>query len=223
MQIEVIPVSLVREFLTFINSITIVIIVFGVSLRQLLERDKRVESGIPLVLEKCLACIQLPNNLENEGIFRIPGISSEIEQIKSKLGSGKLDSVQLDSYSIHSVCSVVKAWFRELPEPLISPQLYHPLLDIQRNEKEDKAKTLIKILKDGIPSENYNLLKYLIKFLTIVAAKSELNKMTPANLSIVFGPALIRPPIETIIETTINLPVANAVIQTLIENQLLLK
>lgn len=42
-----------------------------------------------------------------------------------------------------------------------------------------------------LPEQNYSVLKFLIKHLTKVAASTEMNRMTPVSLSIVFGPNLL--------------------------------
>lgn len=60
-------------------------------------------------------------------------------------------------------------------------------------------------------------LKYLMNFLVKeVQVQSHLNKMTPTNLSIVFGPTLMRPEKETM-ETTLNSPLINHIVQRIIE------
>lgn len=42
-----------------------------------------------------------------------------------------------------------------------------------------------------LPEANYNVLKYLVRHLATVAEYTEMNKMTPVSLSIVFGPNLM--------------------------------
>ena len=58
--------------------------------------------------------------------------------------------------------------------------------------------------------------QYLIAFLALVCENSQVNKMTPSNLAIVFGPTLMRPKTETI-ESTLNSPLVNHVFQRFIE------
>lgn len=43
-----------------------------------------------------------------------------------------------------------------------------------------------------LPEENYDLLKYLLNFLVLVAQHEEENKMGPMVLAIVFGPNVFR-------------------------------
>ena len=51
---------------------------------------------------------------------------------------------------------------------------------------------------------------------TEVITQSDVNKMTGRNTAIVFGPALMRPEIETV-ETTLNSPMVNLCVQRIIE------
>ncbi|XP_070926041.1 rho GTPase-activating protein 22 isoform X10 [Macaca nemestrina] len=57
----------------------------------------------------------------------------------------------------------------------------------------------------NLPQANYNLLRYICKFLDEVQAYSNVNKMSVQNLATVFGPNILRPQVEdpvTIMEGT---------------------
>ncbi|KTG33354.1 hypothetical protein cypCar_00008515 [Cyprinus carpio] len=59
---------------------------------------------------------------------------------------------------------------------------------------------------EGLPTVNYNLLKYICKFLDEVQSYSGVNKMSVQNLATVFGPNILRPKVEdpvTIMEGTV--------------------
>lgn len=45
-----------------------------------------------------------------------------------------------------------------------------------------------------LPQENFNNLRYLMKFLALLAEEQDVNKMTPSNIAIVLGPNLLWPP-----------------------------
>merc|ERR1711900_42370 len=63
--------------------------VFGMSLEQLFHRDG---SPVPMVVYQCIQAVDL-YGLEVEGIYRIPGTSSHIQQMKALFDS---DASQVD-------------------------------------------------------------------------------------------------------------------------------
>lgn len=44
---------------------------------------------------------------------------------------------------------------------------------------------------EKLPEDNYKVLKYIIRFLSRVMERSDLNKMNAQNLAVVFGPNLV--------------------------------
>ena len=61
-----------------------------------------------------------------------------------------------------------------------------------RPSLEDRLRALWNVMH-ALPEENRVNLRYLIKFLAKVSTFSDHNRMTPANLGIVFGPNLLKP------------------------------
>jgi hypothetical protein len=114
----------------------------------------------------------------------------------------------LDSFEIHIVCGLLKRFLRELPEPLMTFDLYKDIINLDGNfhylraykstnrltislGSEDLMQKLKKIV-EKLPNTNRNLLKHLLEFLGRVSDHQEYNKMTNRNLATVFGPLLIR-------------------------------
>ena len=58
-------------------------------------------------------------------------------------------------------------------------------------DKEAKVARM-KELVEKLPNVNYTIIAFLMPFLQKVHLNSEINKMTPSNLGIVFGPTLMR-------------------------------
>jgi hypothetical protein len=59
--------------------------------------------------------------------------------------------------------------------------------------------------------------QYLIQFLKVVASYSDENKMSPANLAIVFGPTLVRPRVDTV-ENSLDTPLVIQFVESLIDD-----
>ena len=63
-------------------------------------------------------------------------------------------------------------------------------MSIFRSEGDDRVGA-IKDCLSLLPPANYANLRYLVKFLSKLAANQAMTKMSPGNLAIVFGPNLI--------------------------------
>uniref|UniRef100_G3PRB7 Rho GTPase activating protein 1 n=1 Tax=Gasterosteus aculeatus aculeatus TaxID=481459 RepID=G3PRB7_GASAC len=91
---------------------------------------------------------------------------------------------------IHLAAVILKTFLRELPEPLLTYQLYNDIINFSA-VSSDNQESLMKTLVESLPEENYEALRFLITFLAQVSANSEVNKMTNSNLAVVFGPNLL--------------------------------
>jgi hypothetical protein len=120
--------------------------------------------------------------------------------------------VAYDQYEVHVAACVLKAFFRELPESLLSESIFNELMalagiltNILHNffinslsnffkalDIVDKVEVAKDLLNAKLPSNNYKLLNYLMSFLYEVSQHSDQNKMNATNLSYVFGPNFLR-------------------------------
>ncbi|KAL8206754.1 UNVERIFIED_CONTAM: Rho GTPase activating protein 24 [Gekko kuhli] len=114
----------------------------------------------------------------------------------------------LGNTDVHTVASLLKLYLRELPEPVIPYAKYEDFLSCAKllsKEEETGLNELVKQVK-SLPVVNYNLLKYICRFLDEVQSYSGVNKMSVQNLATVFGPNILRPKVEdplTIMEGTV--------------------
>ncbi|MEE6460066.1 hypothetical protein FKM82_000852 [Ascaphus truei] len=109
---------------------------------------------------------------------------------------------------VHTVASLLKLYLRELPEPVISYSKYEDFLSCAKQLSKDEESGLVELVKQvkSLPPVNYNLLKYICRFLDEVQSYSGVNKMSVQNLATVFGPNILRPKVEdpmTIMEGTV--------------------
>jgi len=190
--------------------------VFGLSLDQVLEREEKKE-GIPLVVEHCVQHIRT-HGLQQEGIFRVSGIVHEVAALSTEFNN-EVKQIDLGKYAIHATTSLLKKFFREMPEPLIPFSLYDKLLALQRSEGDENTKTekLKLLLKQDLSPNSKSTLIYLLDLLSEISHHQDQNKMTPNNLAVVFGPALMRPQTETIDTAIDDIPVITQLVKTLIE------
>ncbi|NXS10323.1 RHG22 protein, partial [Neodrepanis coruscans] len=99
---------------------------------------------------------------------------------------------------VHTVASLLKLYLRELPEPVIPFAKYEDFLSCGQLLSKDEGEGTQELVKQvkNLPQANYNLLKYICKFLDEVQAHSSINKMSVQNLATVFGPNILRPKME---------------------------
>uniref|UniRef100_A0A8C8UJK0 SH3 domain-binding protein 1 n=1 Tax=Peromyscus maniculatus bairdii TaxID=230844 RepID=A0A8C8UJK0_PERMB len=162
--------------------------VYGVSLRTHLQELGR---DIALPIEACVLML-LSEGMQEEGLFRLAAGASVLKRLKQTMAS---DPHSLEEFCSdpHAVAGALKSYLRELPEPLMTSDLYD---DWMRAASLKESGARLEALGDvcsRLPQENFNNLRYLMKFLALLAEEQEVNKMTPSNIAIVLGPNLLWP------------------------------
>ncbi|KAJ2907528.1 hypothetical protein GGI21_003798, partial [Coemansia aciculifera] len=164
---------------------------FGIDL-ALLMPDPKV---VPVIVEKCLTEIEL-RGLEEVGIYRVSGAAADVSRLR-QLFNADPDAIDLSSdefYDINVVSGVMKQFLRELPEPLMTYNLYEGYINAASIDDYDERLWAIKDLVHALPVPNYTVLKRLVEHLERVTDLEEVNHMYGTNLALVFGPSLLRPP-----------------------------
>ncbi|KAM5247685.1 rho GTPase-activating protein 1 [Ctenodactylus gundi] len=158
---------------------------FGVSLQHLQEKNPE---QIPIVLRETVAYLQA-HALTTEGIFRRSANTQVVREVQHKYNMGL--PVDFDQYNeLHLPAVILKTFLRELPEPLLTFDLYPHVvgfLDIDESQRVEATQQALQTL----PEENYQVLQFLTAFLVQVSANCDQNKMTNTNLAVVFGPNLL--------------------------------
>lgn len=168
---------------------------FGISLNTLFSLPLPGPSPcLPRFVSEAIETIR-QNGMKEEGIFRISGNFGEVEKLKAKCTS-TTDVLGLEQVETSVISSFFKLWLQALPEPLVPYDTFEIFKEANGFNKEDKEREF-RIAIEDLPTANFLVLKDLIILLNLVSKYSEINKMTPKNLSIVFGPTLMRPRIET--------------------------
>uniref|UniRef100_A0A8C1ILP4 Rho GTPase-activating protein 24 n=1 Tax=Cyprinus carpio TaxID=7962 RepID=A0A8C1ILP4_CYPCA len=150
----------------------------------------------PLLVEQCVDFIR-EQGLKEEGLFRMPGQANLVKELQDAFDCG--DKPLFDSNTdVHTVASLLKLYLRELPEPVIPFNKYEDFLTCAQLLLKDEEVVSLELVKqvNTLPQANYNLLKYICKFLDEVQSHSNENKMSVQNLATVFGPNILRPKIE---------------------------
>uniref|UniRef100_A0A8B9ZXU1 SH3 domain-binding protein 1 n=1 Tax=Anas zonorhyncha TaxID=75864 RepID=A0A8B9ZXU1_9AVES len=146
---------------------------------------------IALPIEACVMML-LASGMREEGLFRLAAGASVLRKLKSSLASGSnaLEEFYSDP---HAVAGALKSYLRELPQPLMTFELYDEWVKVASLKDVDSRVQSLRDTCSRLPQDSYNNLRYLIKFLAKLAEHQEVNKMTPSNIAIVLGPNLLWP------------------------------
>ncbi|KAF5906294.1 rho GTPase-activating protein 17 isoform X1, partial [Clarias magur] len=159
---------------------------FGTGLDEHLKRSSR---EIALPIEACVMML-LETGMKEEGLFRITAGASKLKKLKAALdcSTSQLEEFYSDP---HAVAGALKSYLRELPEPLMTYELYDEWIQASNIPDPDKRLQALWMTVDQLPKNNKANFRYLVKFLAKLAQESEINKMTPSNIAIVLGPNLL--------------------------------
>lgn len=118
--------------------------------------------------------------------------SSKLRRMKSAIDAKIfVDILPVEYQDVHVVAGVLKAYLRDLPEPLLTYKLYENFIDAATKQTEQQRKNTILNTINQLPKENYFNLRYLMKFLTILSQNHKVNKMSTQNIAIVMSPNLL--------------------------------
>ncbi|XP_026887336.2 rho GTPase-activating protein 44 isoform X3 [Electrophorus electricus] len=182
---------------------------FGKPLEEHLKVSGR-EIAFPI--EACVTML-LEWGLQEEGLFRVAPSASKLKKLKASLDCGVLD-VQEYSTDPHAIAGALKSYLRELPEPLMTSELYDEWIQASNVQEQDKQLQALLLVCEKLPKSNNSNFRYLIKFLAKLSEYEDVNKMSPGNMAIVLGPNLLWPHTEgsiTDMMTTVSLQIVRIV------------
>ncbi|MCJ1370124.1 hypothetical protein MMC20_001336 [Loxospora ochrophaea] len=188
--------------------------VFGISLEDLFQRDG---SAVPMVVYQCLQAVDL-FGLEVEGIYRLSGTTSHVAKLRAVFDNAidlQQDSSQVDFrnpesfyHDVNSVAGLLKQFFRDLPDPLLTREHYQAFIEAARIDDDITRRDSLHATINSLPDPNYatlraltlvSLLAHLPRLSMLVAnvvpaqhlnrvqEHFAINRMNAGNLAICFG------------------------------------
>ncbi|KAK2882489.1 hypothetical protein FQN49_000319 [Arthroderma sp. PD_2] len=169
---------------------------------------------VPIVVAKCGVFLK-EKATDVEGIFRLSGSAKRIKDLQEIFNSPDRFGKGLDwtGYTVHDAANVLRRYLNQLPEPIVPLEFYERFRDPLRHrqgrpdgeeaaaqvDKEhgfdrDAAVATYQQLIKELPPLNRQLLLYILDLLTVFASKSDLNRMTAANLAAIFQPGMLSHP-----------------------------
>nr|XP_057937359.1 rho GTPase-activating protein 12-like isoform X1 [Doryrhamphus excisus] len=168
--------------------------VFGCSLSSLCQREN---STVPTFVKMCIEHVE-NNGLCVDGLYRVSGNLALIQKLRFAVSDDQNVSLADGKWEdIHVITGALKMFFRELPEPLFTYNLFHDFVSSIKFPDYKQRVHAIKELVRQLPEPNHDTMQALFKHLRKVIDHGEENRMTNQSVAIVFGPTLLRPETET--------------------------
>uniref|UniRef100_H2XWX6 Rho-GAP domain-containing protein n=1 Tax=Ciona intestinalis TaxID=7719 RepID=H2XWX6_CIOIN len=162
---------------------------------------------VPFVVDLCCRIVE-ERGLTFTGIYRVPGNSGTLAALQDELNLRGPDALDLENderfCELNVVSSLLKSFFRKLPDPLFTNELYDDFITMNRKKDPEERLNGLRHLVHMLPAPHYQTLKFLISHLRRVADNCDVNKMEVRNLAIVFGPTLVRSTISDNMATMVT-------------------
>ncbi|KAJ8275561.1 hypothetical protein COCON_G00073130 [Conger conger] len=159
--------------------------VFGV---PLIVHVQRTGQPLPLSLQQALRFLR-SQCLDQVGLFRKSGVKSRIQALRQAIESSPGD-VAYEEQSAYDVADMVKQFFRDLPEPLLTSKLGETFLHIYQYVPKEQRLQAVQAAIMLMSDENREVLQTLLCFLSDVTSSVEENQMTPMNIAVCLAPSL---------------------------------
>ncbi|ORX62406.1 RhoGAP-domain-containing protein [Hesseltinella vesiculosa] len=169
--------------------------IFGVTLDEAIRVSKISENyELPAIVYRCIEFLEMKNAVYEEGIYRLSGSALKIKTLKREFDIvGDINLVSSTSHrdcDIHAISGLLKLWFRELPDHVLTDKLYRDFLAVLNMQDQKACVQELGRLVSLLPLSNYTLLRTLCAHLHRVVQNANVNKMNLRNIGIVFSPTL---------------------------------
>ncbi|KAI5357653.1 putative Rho GTPase activation protein [Septoria linicola] len=168
--------------------------VFGVSMDELFTRD---QSAVPIIVFQCIQAVDM-FGLEIEGIYRQTGNMAQVNRLRQAFDSLPPNDPQLDfrnpsnfGHDVNAVTSLMKTFFRELPDPLFTKDTYANFIESAQVDGNDARRDALHQCINDLPDANYATMRALVLHLHRVMQNEARTRMTAANLAVCLAPTLM--------------------------------
>ncbi|KAI1849292.1 hypothetical protein JX265_012147 [Neoarthrinium moseri] len=187
-------------------------VLFGSDLSERADYEKR---QIPCVVTRCIEEVEL-RGMDVEGIYRKTGGNSQVKAIQEGFDKNENFDISDPDLDITAVTSVLKQYFRKLPIPLLSYDVYDRILETNTLTDDDEKCDHLRKTFNLLPQKHRDCLEFLMFHLVRVAQREPENLMSPKNLAVVFAPTIMRD--RTIEREMTDMHAKNTAVQYIIEN-----
>ncbi|KAI1470975.1 RhoGAP-domain-containing protein [Daldinia caldariorum] len=187
-------------------------VLFGSELAERADYERR---QIPCVVTRCIEEVEL-RGMDMEGIYRKTGGNSQTKAIQEGFDKNENFDISDPDIDITAVTSVLKQYFRKLPTPLLTFDVYDRILETNSLASDEEKCTHLQSVFQQLPPQHKDCLEFLMFHLHRVAERERDNLMTPKNLAVVFAPTIMRD--HNIEREMTDMHAKNLAVQFIIEN-----
>ncbi|XP_076131129.1 stAR-related lipid transfer protein 8 isoform X2 [Alosa pseudoharengus] len=123
------------------------------------------------------------------GLFRKSGVKSRIQALR-QLNENSPDHVTYTGQSAYDVADLLKQYFRDLPEPVLTSKLTDTFLQIYQCVPKEQRLQAAQAAVILLPDENREVLQTLLYFLSDIAS-APANQMTAETLAVCLAPSIL--------------------------------
>ncbi|PSK42286.1 Rho-type GTPase-activating protein 1 [Elsinoe australis] len=177
--------------------------VFGVALEQLVERDYAESTDgvgpgalrIPAVVQDSISAMRTMD-MSIEGVFRKNGNIKRLNDLKEEVDTNGTEKVDLTRENPVQVANMLKKFFRDLPDPLLTFKLHRLWITSTKITDEEKRRRVLHLTCCLLPKAHRDTMEVLFNFLTWVSSFSHIDeesgsKMDIHNLATVMTPNIL--------------------------------
>ncbi|XP_023679449.1 ralA-binding protein 1-like [Paramormyrops kingsleyae] len=161
--------------------------VFGVLLAEAVKRTALCDGiQLPAIFRECVDHIE--NHGMCEGIYRVSGVKSKIEELKAAYDRGA--PPRLGEQDPHTVASLLKQYLRELPEHLLGQDLAPCFEEACDHSTQAETVHEFRRLLALVAPPSCLLLAWLFTHMEHIISREADTKMNIQNISIVLNPTV---------------------------------
>ncbi|KAJ4462413.1 putative rho GTPase-activating protein 17 [Paratrimastix pyriformis] len=163
--------------------------VYGQDLSIILSRPEN--QPIPQLIVEGFKFLEETGAYNVEGVFRLSPSKTSLDKLKQQIDKEGIANYQ--GCDVHTVAGSIKSFFRELPEPLMTYDLFDRFVETcDISDRDLRLQTLWQLIR-ALPSANYKVLSFLVDRMVVASTHVAQTKMDLTNLSRVMAPNLFRP------------------------------
>ncbi|KAI5955932.1 RGD1 [Candida jiufengensis] len=169
---------------------------FGVSIEEVIKFAGI--DNVPLIVRRCIEIIET-YGIDLVGIYRTSSNVNQVTKLKELIDSdftnylqiGKdIDSKNVLDSDIFAIASLLKLYFSNLPEPLVTTMESQSFIETVKLNDEHLIAKKLHHLVFNLPDGAYFTLRSLIFHLNKIAANESVNRMNNKSLAIIWGPVI---------------------------------